>query len=143
MKSPAWGIHGFSLTELIVVVALLSVLATIAIPNYRDYITRSRRSDGMIALLHLANEQRQFRSDWNTFTDNFTSLPSTNLSPDRYYEITIPTADATFFVVQAVPVGSQAGDGALRLSATGEQTWDQDNSGNFACSWDHANSRGC
>ena len=42
--------NGFSLIELMIVLAIIGVLAAIAIPNYNDYITRSKITEGVAGL---------------------------------------------------------------------------------------------
>ena len=52
---------GFTLVELIIVVAIISILASIAIPAYNGYVETSRRSDGQAALMALAIAQEKYR----------------------------------------------------------------------------------
>ena len=53
---------GFTLVELIIVVAIISILASIAIPAYNGYVETSKRSDAQASLMALAIAQEKFRA---------------------------------------------------------------------------------
>lgn len=59
--------RGFSLIELLMVLAITSILAAISYPNYRDYITRAHRAEGKTALLDLACRMEHYYSEHNTY----------------------------------------------------------------------------
>lgn len=54
---------GFSLIELMIVVAIVGVLATIAYPSYQDYVRRAARAEARAAMLHMAQLQERNFSD--------------------------------------------------------------------------------
>ena len=110
MKQPQ---NGFTLVELMITVAIVGILASIAIPSYQDSVMKSRRADAKAALLGLANTmERNF-----TTTNSYVGVTPTNTD---YYTITI-TAAASSYTLSAAPAGAQANDscGTLTLTHTG------------------------
>ena len=104
---------GFSLIELMITVAIVGILASIAYPSYQDSVMKSRRADAKGALLGLANTmERNF-----TTSNSYVGVTPTNTD---YYTITI-TATASSYTLSAAPAGAQANDncGTLMLTHTG------------------------
>lgn len=73
--------QGFTLLELMLVVAIIGILASVAIPNFRDYQYRSRRSEGFTNLSALAKSQRAFSAEYNRYV-GAAPAPIDPLSPD-------------------------------------------------------------
>jgi len=73
--------RGVTLIELMTVVVIIAVLATIAIPTYRRYLIRSQRSEAKIALLQLQTAQEKFYLQNNSYVDNgnIATAPSNGL----------------------------------------------------------------
>ncbi len=135
---------GITLLELLIVLGVVGILAVIALPNFIDYIERSRRSDAMIALQRVANEQEQFYFDNNRYAATFASINVTNLSPDGYYALTLSSVSTTLFVARALPVAgsSQEGTGRLEIRSTGQKGWDPEEDGTYQCNWEDAGRSG-
>jgi|WetSurMetagenome_2_1015567.scaffolds.fasta_scaffold05061_2 type IV pilus assembly protein PilE len=69
MKAPSTlGEYGFSLVELMVVVALLGILSSVAVPAYVNYINRSKQTEAVTALMNAKMEQELYYEDGNRFT---------------------------------------------------------------------------
>lgn len=117
---------GFTLLELVITIAVIMVLATIAVGNYTEYLTRSKRSDAKVALTELANLQTKFFANNLSYTVNLPSLPYPAASMEGHYVLSIPAADATDFTVRATATGTQAANdtGCLvfQLNSVGVQT---------------------
>lgn len=128
--------RGFTLIEMMIVVAVIGILAAIAWPSYIDYIRKSRRVDAKNALLDMAARQERFFSINNTYTDSaaalgYSALPqAVNSSGTSYYSLNVSVTAATAtalptFTATATPTGSQTSDVACyayKLTQLGVQT---------------------
>ena len=136
------GQKGFTLIELMIVVAIVGIIAAIAYPSYTEHVRKTKRSDGQGALMGLAGAMERHYASNNGYTGAASGGADTG-SPaiypdeapldgsDKYYDLTIQAADATSFTLRATPKGAQAGDGMLELDSTGARRWDQDDSKAF------------
>lgn len=118
---------GFTLVELMIVVAIIGIIASIAYPSYDNYVTRSKRADGMSALMLAAQSYERYRSNKFDYNVPLATVFATQVPVDggtAYYSLS-NTAQATGgYTLTATPVGSLAGkDGALTLTNTGVRTW--------------------
>ncbi|MEO1957048.1 MAG: type IV pilin protein [Methylophilaceae bacterium] len=127
--------NGFTLIELMISVAIIGILASIAYPSYQQSILRSRRADAQGALLGLANAMERYFTENNTFLGaSGTAVAPANIGPPRvfaqqsptgggiaYYGLTIQAATANTYTLLAAPIGPQAGDncGNLQITQTG------------------------
>ncbi len=125
--------HGFTLIELMITVAIVGVLASIAVPAYQDSVRKSRRADAKGVLMGLANAMERRFTETNSYegaagttatpadtgTPRIYSIPS---ETDNFYTITISAANASSYTLSAVPAGAHSDKcGTLTLDYTGER----------------------
>lgn len=116
--------QGFTLIEVMIVVAIVGVLAAIAFPSYQQYLRRGARSEVQAYMMDMAARQAQFLIDNRAYADSPGALGlSTPTSIASKYTVTIDPPEVTppAFTVRAVPIGSQASDtcGTLTLTSAG------------------------
>jgi type IV pilus assembly protein PilE len=112
--------RGMTLIELMIVVVVVAILASIAVPSYRSYMVRANRTEAKTALLQLQVAQEKYYLQRNEYTDNVTAAPTagglglSGVTDRGLYTITVdPLAgDTQAYTARATPVAgsSQAGD---------------------------------
>ena len=117
--------RGFTLIELMIVVAVIGILAAIAYPSYQNQIRKSNRAAAQAVMMDAANKQQLYLSSQREYADTLAKLsvtPPTDVS--RWYDITVvPDNGATppTFLITATPKAgtAQAADGNLTLDSAG------------------------
>jgi prepilin-type N-terminal cleavage/methylation domain-containing protein len=94
---------GFTLIELMIVVAIVAILTTIAYPNYRDYVIRGQLVDGTTALAALRADMERYYQDNRTYITSaaFPSPCAPAPITAGKFTITCPTTTLTSFTLQA------------------------------------------
>lgn len=115
----------FTLIELIVVLAIICILASIGYPCYRNYMIEARRNNTVIALMNLAARMEQYYTDNHTYLGaSFKNLRISN--NNDFYHLKIAAETDTTYLIEGIPVGVQAKAdkkcGTLILNQLGEKS---------------------
>ena len=126
------GILGFTLIELMIVVAVVAILAAIVLPSYQDSVRKARRTDARGALTTVAQLMERYYTQTNTYAtvtlgacDGSTvgTIPYRACSENGHYTLTLPAANLTTstFTITATPTTAQAADscGTYTLTQAG------------------------
>lgn len=118
---------GFTLVELVIVMAVLAILSAIAIPNYSEYVMRGHRAAAQSYISDVASRQAQFFLDRRAYAATVAAL-NLAVPPDianRYNVVIVANAGPpATFTVTATPMGTQLNDrcGALTIDQAGAKT---------------------
>lgn len=94
---------GFTLLELIIAVALLSMLAISAIPYYFEPVLTTHQASAKLALYKLANDMQQYFSIHHTYKDITLEKLGYKADVISNYELAIITSDVETFKIAAIP----------------------------------------
>ena len=141
--------RGFTLIEIMVVVAIVLTLSAIAMPSYTEHVKRSKRAEAKAQLLETAQFMQRFYSQNDSYAqtraglavaipDALARVPRTTAAGSQNYTISLgaPAATVATFVIQAVPRagGNMASDkcGSFTLNQAGQRGVTGNAAGNTA-----------
>ena|SRR3990167_9951098 len=101
--------HGFSLLELMLVLAISAILAVISYPVYISHEVHAQRNRAEIALMQLASKMEVYFSENGTYaTATIENLHADHLVDDLEYTLAISSETDTHYEIQAIPIDAQA-----------------------------------
>lgn len=106
---------GFTLIELMIVVAMVAILAAIALPSFADQMRKSRRSEAVSAMQDAQLRLERYRVDHANYAGSGTTFPASN---HYQFAITADVATPNNYSITATPQGDQAKDGCGTLTIT-------------------------
>lgn len=105
--------RGFTLIELMIAVAVIGILATIAYPTYAGTLQKIRRCDALVTMLSVQMAQERYRGNSMTY-GSLAHIGMPSLSQSRHYALEVTALSATGYEVLASAVGAQSADTACR-----------------------------
>jgi type IV pilus assembly protein PilE len=123
--------RGFTLIEVLMVVAILGIIVAFGYPSYQEQVRKARRAEGMGELLEMADRLERRYSDQGTYGGinadalyNITTADNTRPTTNGHYKLDIVSADNVQFTINATPQGPQTKDkcGTFTMTSQGVKT---------------------
>lgn len=108
---------GFSLIELMTVIAVVAILMTLAVPSYRQYVLRTNRMEAINVLLEVASCQERIYVRLNQYDSNRCGAAAT--TTNGLYTVSMATSNSNQnYTLTATALGAQVNDSCVNLSLT-------------------------
>ncbi len=125
--------EGFTLVELLIVIAIVGILAVVAIPAYQHYLIEARRTNAVSLLLQAASAEQRYYTVNNGYTTNLSALGFSATAQkagiasttSHYYSMTVTSTSPASFTLTATPENAQKADtecGTFSINALGHES---------------------
>jgi type IV pilus assembly protein PilE len=104
---------GFTLVEMLIAVAVASILSSVAYPSFQGTLHKARRADALVALMQVQAAQERWRSNHRSY-GSLAEIGARDVSSAGHYTLRVLSADPDRYELVAVATGSQARDTACR-----------------------------
>ena len=132
-------IKGFTLIELMIVVAIIAILAALAYPSYQEYVRQTKRIESQAELIALAGQLQRYkvanfsfekREADKAFPITLAGLGHSGVLPNSgpaLYDVSLTDVTANAWTLTATPKSNTAQimDGTFRLNHRGQRCWDK------------------
>lgn len=117
-------LKGFTLIEVMIVVVIVAILASIAIPAYTSQMIKSRRVDVQREIVSHAQALERYFTTNGSYVSSGTTCGVADPAINKHYTVTTTCSSATAFSIKASPsvTGPQSGDGDLTVDQSGART---------------------
>lgn len=121
---------GFTLIELMIVVAIIAILAAIAYPSYIEYKIRTNRADVQKEMINIAQQMASYKNTKGTFADATTDLiygggqfPTTNALYNLKFDPSPTTASGWVLIAEPINTTIQKNNGVVCLNNQAQRFW--------------------
>ncbi|HZS68456.1 MAG TPA: type IV pilin protein [Burkholderiales bacterium] len=128
------GARGFTLVELLIVVAVITILTAVAWPSYTRYVMRGKRADAQQLMMDISSREEQYLLDARAYTaaldgtglnlvrQGWTCTATTCSNPNYDITVTVTAGPPPAYTVNATAKLTQVNDGNLSLNNLGAKT---------------------
>lgn len=118
MKKILTNKNGFTLIELMIVVAIIGILAAIAIPNFMNYQCKAKQAEAKASLGNIKTMQEAYKAEYDAYTTSMGDVGFSINTTDARYTYSIVSANSTTFTARATGTINNDTD-TWEISATG------------------------